>query len=166
MKQQTKHARFFALLKHMPGTTKEDLVWQYSNMLTESLSEFFNKNPAGYKRMLIDMQASSSNQNSHLALKASPKDVWAAKKLGVTIEHYLTVIKRLRSAIFTRLQKHGVDTTDMNKTNRFLENPRIAGKRLYDLTEAEMRVLIPKLESILKKDKQQQADIARLTQLN
>ena len=59
--------------------------------------------------------------------------------------------KRLRSGILVRLQKYGVDTTDWQCVNRFLEQKKIAGKRLYEMTNDEMKELIPKLESMLKK---------------
>ncbi len=142
------HARFYALLSRLPQTSKTELVWQYSNMSTDSLYEFYRSNPAAYNRMLDDMQQLVTS----VTRQAGPANQ--------------AELKKLRSGILHRLQKHGVDTTDWSKVNQFLENPRIAGKRLYDLTEAEMRVLIPKLESILRKDKQKQAELARLTQLN
>lgn len=148
MKQQNPHARFYALLNRLPQTSKTELVWQYSNMSTDSLYEFFKADRDGYDRMIADMQQLVSS----VTRQSAPAN--------------MQQLRKLRSAILHRLQKHGIDTTDWSKVNRFLENPRIAGKRLYDFTEAEMRILIPKLESILRKDKQQQADIARLTQLN
>lgn len=148
MSQQNPHARFYVLLNRLPQASKTELVWQYSNMRTDSLYEFYQTDRDGYNRMLADMQQLVNS---------------VTRQSGAANQQEL---KKLRSGILHRLQKHGVDTTDWNKVNSFMENPRIAGKRLYDLTEAEMRVLIPKLESILKKDKQQQADIARLTQLN
>lgn len=142
------HARFFDLLAKIPFADKKELVWQYSNMLTNSLSEFRSKDPAGYSRMIEDLQKLVNNMNN----KPQPD---GEKR-----------IKELRSAILHRLQKHGVDTTNWAKVNAFMEQPRIAGKRLYDMTEAEMQALIPKLEAILTKDKAKQAETKRLTQLN
>ncbi len=127
--------RFFSLLSMMPVGDKEELkeqlVWQYSNMLTTSLKEFAQSKPDDYKRMLADMQSEVD--------KCHPKQF---KQMEV---------KRLRSAILHRLQKYGVDTTNWAAVNRFLEQPRIAGKRLYNLTIDEMNALIPKLENILHK---------------
>lgn len=128
--------RFFALLNQIPHPDKdefkEELVWQYSNMLTTSLKEFAKQNPEEYKRMLADMQVQAE--------KANPR-------------RYLDrETKRLRSAILHRMQKYGIDTTSWAVVNRFLEQPRIAGKRLYDLSIDEMTALIPKLENILYKD--------------
>lgn len=135
------HREFFGLLKQMPGANKEDVVWQYSNGFTQSLSTFANCDPQGYRRMLIDLR------------KAVKTDADRQTK-------------KLRSAILHRLQKHGVDTTDWDKVNRFLEQPRIAGKRLYDMSNDEMKALIPKMESILGKDKVERERIKRITTQN
>ena len=124
--------KFFALLAKMPGADKEDLIWGASGMLTTSLREFHEKNPEGYKRMLANMQVE-------------------VNKTSVDNEQKLAT-KSLRSSILKRLQRHGVDTTDWARVNQFLQQPRIANKRLYDMSIEEMRKLIPKLESILAKD--------------
>jgi hypothetical protein len=127
--------RFFALLNQMPADDKaelkEQLVWQYSNMLTTSLKEFARQNPTAYKRMIAEMQV--------LAEKANPR------------RYRDRETKRLRSAILHRMQKYGIDTTSWAVVNKFLEQPRIAGKRLYDLSIDEMTGLIPKLDSMLHK---------------
>ena len=57
MKTTGIHDKFFALLSGMPGADKEQLVWQYSGMLTTSLREFYATRPEEYKRMIADMQA-------------------------------------------------------------------------------------------------------------
>jgi len=103
-------------------------------MLTHSLKEFYEKNPEGYAKMVKELS------------KELEKNKEAAKNFK-EVE-----IKRLRSAILHRMQKYGIDTTSWATVNKFLEQPRIAGKRLYDLSTAEMGDLIPKLESILRKD--------------
>lgn len=60
-------------------------------------------------------------------------------------------LKRRRSAVLKRLQKIGVDTTDWGAVNAFCLSPRIAGKKFRELDEEELISLVPKLESILKK---------------
>lgn len=136
MKTKGRFDRFYSLLALMPDpdkeALKEDLVWQFSNMVTISLKEFYDTNPDGYKRMLAKMQGEVDRHN--------PK------------RFALLETKRLRSAILHRLQKFGVDTTCWGSVNAFLQSPRIAGKRLYNMSNAEMEALIPKLESILRKD--------------
>lgn len=146
------HARFFMLLKQLPFLTKEELVWEHSGMLTESLSEYYRINPAGYNRMICDMQQTVDSMKQ------------PQKKTGKKQTSEIT--KRLRSGVLHRLQKHGVDTTKWDCVNKFLEQPRIAGKRLYDMSDQELIELIPKLESILKKDKQREAEIERMTLMN
>ena len=127
--------RFFTLLNLMPDpdkdALKEDLVWQYSGMLTSSLKEFAKQKPEEYKRMLAEMQVQVE--------KSNPKFLKERET------------KRLRSAILHRLQKYGIDTTNFAVVNKFLEQPRIAGKRLYNMTIEDMEALIPKLESMLQK---------------
>lgn len=91
-------------------------------------------------------------------------DIELKKKVAVLEDAQRT--KKLRSQILVKLQKHGVDTTDWSKVNQFLENPRIAGKRLYNMTHDEMQALIRKLGSILDKDAEKLKDIERITQQN
>lgn len=144
------HARFHGLLANIPFTTKEELVWECSGMLTTSLSEFFKKNPRGYKAMLEHMQQIVDS----MPINNKPEKANQAE------------IKKLRSAILHRLQKHGIDTTSWERVNNFMKNPRIAGKLLYEMTEEEMRHFIPKMESILAKDKSYKHEIQRLAERN
>jgi thiamine pyrophosphate-dependent acetolactate synthase large subunit-like protein len=146
MKTKVSHAQFFALLAQMPGADKEDLVWEYSHTVTNSLSEFYNKNPNGYAQMITDMQ--------RIVDKMKPQTNEQAE------------LKRLRSAILHRLQKHGIDTTDWKRVNAFMRQPRIAGKTLGEMTISELQALIPKLQSILQKDKDHQDYINFLAQHN
>lgn len=73
---------------------------------------------------------------------------------GTTLDD--KVLKRQRSAVLLRLQKIGIDTTDWNRVNAFLEDIRIAGKPFYKLDYEELTGLIPKLEAILKKQTEKQ----------
>ena len=150
------HARFFGLLKQLPHQSKEDLVWQYSNMLTDSLSEFIQKDPQGYTKMVNDLQAIANSMENE-PKKQSQKP---------TKQTTSAITKKLRSGILYRLQKHGVDTTKWDNVNSFMQNPRIAGKKLYEMTDQEMMLFMPKLESILKKDKLKQEETERLTLMN
>ena len=135
------YSRFFVLLKQIPQADKEEMVWTYSNMKTNSLNEFATIDPDGYNRMINDMQNIVNGINAQ-------------------------DLKSLRSAILHRLQKHGVDTTNWANVNRFMEQPRIAGKKLYEMSVPEMQDLIKKLESILSKDKKHQENLNRLACLN
>jgi len=137
------HDKFFSLLSQMTGASKEDIVWQYSGMLTTSLREFYAKKPEEYKRMVAELQVRVNNKGSQ------EQD-----------------IKRLRSSILHRLQKHGVDTTRWDCVNTFLQQPRIAGKMLFEMSLREMTDLIPKLEAILKKDDEIRAREIKMTERN
>lgn len=64
---------------------------------------------------------------------------------------YTKAMKRMRSAVLKRLQQIGIDTTDWDNVNAYLGSSRIAGKPLYELTHEELQALIPKLESIKRK---------------
>jgi hypothetical protein len=149
METKISHARFYALLKQIPRVGKEELVWQYSNLRTTSLSEFYSLDPQGYRRMINEMQMLVNEINGY-----NPRTPDVAE------------LKRLRSAILHRLQKHGIDTTDWSRVNAFMRQPRIAGKTLGEMTIEEMQVFIPKMQSILAKDKLKQMEIKRLQQLN
>lgn len=144
MNKKGVHDKFFSLLSQMPGASKEDMVWQYSGMLTTSLREFYAKKPEEYKRMVAD-----------LAVKA------ASKRAGQDQD-----IKKLRSAILKRLQQHGVDTADWTRVNTFLAQPRIAGKLLFEMDANEMRKLIAKLEQIFRKDAEVREYETKLSECN
>lgn len=137
------HARFFGLLSCMKGADKEELIWRYSNMLTTSLAEFIEQKPADYNRMINDMQ------------RIVNIGIHNKEKAALIIDREL---KQRRSAILLRLQKLGIDTTRWDVVNKFMRNPRIAGKTLGEMDTDEMDLLIPKLEAILAKDK---ADVTK-----
>lgn len=60
-------------------------------------------------------------------------------------------LKKYRSAVLKRMQRIGVDTTDWGAVDAYCLSPRIAGKKFRELDVQELILLIPKLESILKK---------------
>lgn len=133
------HARFFGLLAQMNGADKDELVWKYSNMLTTSLADFLEMQPTNYQRMINDMQR---------IVDQTPYE--AKGRTALIVEREL---KQRRSAILIRLQKMGIDTTSWPAVNKFMRNPKIAGKTLGEMDSDEMDLLIPKLEAILAKDK-------------
>ena len=148
------HARFFSLLKQIPYKTKEELVLEYSSNKTASLSWFCEIMPRDYTRMINDMQQTVDSMKKQQPQQQPSKFTTSS------------ITKQYRSSILKRLQKHGIDTTDWDRVNNFMEQPRIAGKRLYEMTDQEMIDFIPKMESILKKDKQREQSIERLTLMN
>lgn len=138
-KKHNPHARFYGLIAQMNGADKDELVWKYSHTLTTSLAEFYEKRPADYQRMINDMQR---------IVDQTPYE--AKGRTALIIERE---IKQRRSAVLIRVQKLGIDTTNWNTVNKFMRNPKIAGKTLGELSADELDMLIPKLESMLAKDK-------------
>jgi hypothetical protein len=138
------YARFFVLLHKMKGAEKEELVWQYSGMRTVSLHEFHDMDAEGYERMVEDMQKTVDSLE-----KDQERET-----------------KRLRSSILFKLQKYGIDTTNWAEVNRFMKQPRIAGKALYEMSCDEMRELIMKMGSILNKEKKKDEEAMRLAAMN
>lgn len=135
------YARFYALLKQMPGKVeKDDLIWQFTGLRTNSLRDM----TAGEYDSLIHHMVGIVEQNKPDEQK----------------------IKKLRSGILTRLQRHGVNTTDWAAVNRFMLDSRIAGKALYQMSIDEMQRLIPRLEQILIKDRARKNEISRQAFLN
>ncbi len=147
-----KFDRFFSLISNIQcpdkKELKEQLVWQYSNLRTTSLKDFYEMDKAGYYNMC----------------DAISRELIANKKASK--ETLVMETKRLRSSILLRLQRYGIDTTNWVNVNKFLEQPRICGKRLYELTIEEMSELIPKLESILDKQKVKKENERNMSTLN
>ncbi|MDR0834626.1 MAG: hypothetical protein LBN93_10675 [Candidatus Symbiothrix sp.] len=152
METKVSHGRFYALLRQIPQADKEEFVWQYSGLLTTSLNEFAERKPCEYRHMINEMQVLVNEMNGHAS-----NDANSAKRAEE---------KRLRSAILHRLQKHGVNTADWNSVNAFMRQPRIAGKTLGEMSISEMQAFIPKIQSILSKDRIKQIELERLQQIN
>lgn len=132
MKTKANFSQFFQLLRALPNADKETMVWQYSNMKTISLREFYAASPNAYRAMIFDMQKLASSSDNEL--------------------------RKLRSGVLTRLQKIGVDTTQWHCVNAYLSDRRIAGRPLYELSPQELVKLITKLEAMItKKDIKQKA---------
>lgn len=138
---KNQHVAFFSLIKQLPEAKKEDIVFAFSDGKTTSLTEFSATNHLGYNLMIRELQ----------------------KRVQMEIDRET---KRLRSAILNRLQRYGINTADWHEVNRFLEQPKIAGKRLYEMSQAEMHDLVPKLESILRKNKEKTQEAKKTAQLN
>ncbi|HBX46332.1 hypothetical protein [Limibacterium fermenti] len=159
MQQQVKKhnpfAKFHVLLGQMPGVDKEEMVWQYSGLLTTSLREFYDKKPYEFGKMIEDMQRIVDEMNGKKPTQKRKAQSWDK-----------TELKKLRSAVLHRLQKHGIDTTDWDRVNSFMHQPRIAGKTLGEMSIEELRKFIPKMESILVKDKTIRDEYKRLAQIN
>ena len=137
---KTNYARFYSLLKQMPGagtmdttSLKEDLVWQFTNLRTQSLKEMRDSE---YNNMCAHMQQVVDKHNAKMKKPLSEQE---------------RTLKAARSAVLTRLQKMGIDTTDFGKVDQFCMINKIAGKLFRHLTLDELKDLIPKLEAMMAK---------------
>lgn len=118
---RTNYAAFYALLKSMPGASKEDLVLQWTNGRTASLKEMSERE---YSLMIRQLRQQVEN---------------------------LEEKKKARSAVLKQFQLYGIDTTDWDAVDRFCCNVRIAGKPFRYLTIPELRSLRVKMLSIRNK---------------
>ncbi len=131
MKNIKNYARFFALIKPLPGDheeMKENLVKAFTNGRTMSLREMA---PDEYRRMCDSLESSR-------AANLSQKDFTAE-------------IKKKRSAVLKRMQLLGINTSDWAAVDEFCLNPRIVGKEFRAISLEELKRLIPKLEAIARK---------------
>lgn len=118
---RTNYATFYALLKLMPGASKEELVLQWTNGRTTSLKEMSARE---YSIMIRQLREAVEN---------------------------LEEKKKARSAVLKQIQLYGIDTTDWDAVDRFCASPRIAGKAFRYLTIAELKTLRVKILSIRNK---------------
>lgn len=128
----TNYARFYSLLNRTPysgdrNDLKEQLVWKFTNLRTTSLKEM---TPGEYNNMCLAMEKDAIPKPENAKIKD---------------------LKAARSAVLTRLQKYGIDTTDFDNVDAFCQDTRIAGKKFRQITLEELKALIPKLESMIKK---------------
>ncbi len=57
-------------------------------------------------------------------------------------------VRRLRHKCLRIMTEIGIDTQDWERVNKFMLNPRVAGRHLYDLNEDDLRQLRLKLYAI------------------
>lgn len=132
------YSEFYALLNKLPGAStglKEDLVFQFTNGRTTSLREMKDEE---YRAMCAALRGAHS---------------------GMDERAFTDEIKRRRSAVLKRIQRLGIDTTNWANVDNFCMNPRIAGKRFAKLNLDELAALIPKLESMLRKDSKKRMQV-------
>ena len=122
------YAEFYALLKRLPEANKEELVLQWTDGRTTSLTEMSDKE---YRSMVRGMRS-----------------------LTEPVEE----LRKLRSQVLRQLQIYGVDTSDWDAVDAFTKLPRISGSRFCRLSTLELRDLLKKMRSINQKakDKEEQ----------
>ena len=129
MRKKMNYARFYAIAKAQGidlEASKGDLVLQYTDGRTDRLREMTE---AEYDEMCDRLQGSSGDR------RLTGRDE----------------LRRRRSAVLRRIQLLGVDTADWEAVNAFCSSARIAGKPFGRLSADELKTLVPKLESMLRK---------------
>ena len=121
MEKGFNYARFYTLLKKLPGADKETLVSSFTNGRTMSLREMKTKE---YDAMCASLEEQAG---------------WKAQ------------VRKKRSLCLKLMQQAGIDTTDWQRINDFCRHPRIAGKEFARLTLEELDSLQTKLRSIIRK---------------
>lgn len=128
MEKGFNYARFYTLLKKMPGADKETLVEQYTNGRTTHLRETTQQE---YNKMCRDMEQVAGYDEF--------------------VEGIRRQLRRKRSVCLKLMQQLGIDTTDWNRVNAFCEDARIAGKAFRHISIDELKELAVKLRTIKRK---------------
>ena len=128
MTHERNYARFYTLLKKMPGADKETLVEQYTNGRTTSLRETTRQE---YDRMCRDMERETGYDEF--------------------VEGIRRQLRRKRSEVLKLMQQLGIDTTDWNRVDAFCKDVRIAGKAFRHISIDELEALAVKLRTIARK---------------
>ena len=128
MTHERNYARFYTLLKLLPGADKETLVAQYTEGRTTSLRE---TTPQEYDRMCRDMEHLTDHDAQREALRRQ--------------------LRRRRSEVLKLMQQLGVDTTDWDRVDAFCKDVRIAGKAFRHISIDELEALALKLRAIKRK---------------
>ena len=133
VQEVTNFARFYALLKRMPGAhdeLKDELVKTFTNGRTSSLQGITMRE---YNAMCNSMQTTIDGES---------------KK-----SEHIVKLKQARSSVLHQLQLMGIDTTNWSAVDAYCQNSRIAGKVFRQLTLAELEALPTKLRSIYNKER-------------
>ena len=128
MANERNYARFYTLLKKMPGADKETLVEQYTSGRTTHLHETTQQE---YNKMCRDMEQVAGYDEF--------------------VEGIRKQLRRKRSVCLKLMQQLGIDTTDWNRVNAFCEDARIAGKAFRHISIDELEELAVKLRTIKRK---------------
>ncbi len=133
MGAERNYARFYSLLKKLPGADKETLVEQYTNGRTVHLHRTTMQE---YNKMCNDMeQVAGYDERMHRMHEA---------------------LRKARSGALHQMQLYGIDTADWTRVNAFCRDPRIAGKEFRELDTEELNALNTKMRAIIRKQKSNQ----------
>lgn len=128
MERERNYARFYCLLKKLPGADKETLVEEYTNGRTVHLHETSLQE---YNTMCNAMEQVAGYDERMATLRKE--------------------LRRKRSVCLKLMQQLGVDTTDWARVDNFCMNPRLAGKPFRKISIEELEDFAVKLRSIMRK---------------
>lgn len=131
----TNYARFYALLKKLPGADKETLVYQFTGGRTKSLRQMSEKE---YESMCNEMERVAGCDERR--------------------EAYRRELRRKRSAALHQMQLLGIDTADWDRVNDFCRDPRIAGTEFRQLDTDGLEALAKKIRAIRRKRHESEAN--------
>jgi len=121
------YGRFYALLSKHPHLDKNEIVSQFTDGRTTHLTQMSRKE---YDEMCDYLAYGNESERA-----AEEKE-----------------LRRARSSVLLRIGRLGISTVDnWEGIDAFCMSPKIAGKRFCKLTSLELRGLVPKLESILRR---------------
>ena len=126
------YARFYTLLKKMPGADKETLVYQFTQGRTEHLRQMTVQEYDSMCRQMEEITGYDERRRQ---------------------QH--DILRKARSGVLHQLQIYGIDTTDWNRVDAFCKDPRIAGKTFRALTADDLNALNTKIRIIIRKRKQE-----------
>lgn len=132
MGAERNYARFYCLLKKLPGADKETLVEQYTSGRTTHLHLMAG---AEYDRMCRQMED-----------VAGYDERWRRQR---------DILRKARSGALHQMQLYGIDTTDWSRVDAFCKDRRIAGKRFREMDIEELNALNTKLRMIIRKKSNQ-----------
>src|SRR3712207_5810946 len=118
MEKGFNYARFYTLLKRLPGADKEILVHQFTNGRTTHLHLMVRQE---YERMCNEMERVAGYDARRAALRRE--------------------LRKARSSVLHQFQLYGIDTTSWGRVNAFCLDPRIAGKKFRALSIDELKEL-------------------------
>lgn len=132
MGAERNYARFYCLLKKLPGADKETLVEQYTSGRTTHLHLMAG---AEYDRMCRQMEDVAGYDER----RRRQRDI----------------LRKARSGALHQMQLYGIDTTDWSRVDAFCKDRRIAGKRFREMDIEELNALNTKLRMIIRKKSNQ-----------
>ena len=130
MANERNYARFYTLLKKLPGADTETPVEQYTNGRTTPLRATTQQE---YNKMCRDMEQVAGYDERMSDIRRE--------------------LRRKRSVCLKLMQQLGIDTIDWDRVNAFCQDARIAGKLFRHISVDELNELAVKLRAIKRKRK-------------